>query len=50
MELLTHWEEPGGEGLGGLGADLARVLDQPPLSDIDVLELEGSDGSIAGAG
>ena len=49
VELLPDGEEPGRDGLGERGAHLARILKQPPLGDIDVLEQEGSNGAVPGA-
>src|SRR5262249_51372750 len=49
-DILADRKEPGRERLRELRLHLSRVLVDPPLIDIDVLELEGCDRPVAGAG
>ncbi len=49
-DVVTDWKEGGGKGLVVLCPDLAPVLDHPAPDDVDMLQLERSDGAVAGAG
>ena len=48
-EVVADREEPGREGLRLLGSDLARILLNEFVLDVDVLQLEGDDRPISGA-
>src|SRR5262249_22218009 len=49
-DMVAYGEEPGRERLGELRVHLPRILVEPALVDINVLELEGSDGPVTGTG
>src|SRR5262245_3756953 len=49
-DIVADRKEPGRERLGEFGLHLARILVDPALVDVDVLELEGCDRPVAGAG
>ena len=49
-DVVADGKEPGRERLGELRLHLPRVLVDPALVDVDVLELEGCDRPVAGAG
>ena len=49
-DVVADGEEPGRERLGEFRLHLPRILVDPALVDVDVLELEGCDRPVAGTG
>src|SRR5262249_16995017 len=49
-DVVADRKEPGGERLRELRVHLPGVLVEPALIDVEVLELEGRNGPVAGAG
>src|SRR5262249_7526655 len=49
-DVVADRKEPGRERLGELRLYLPRILIDPALVDVDVLDLKGCDSPVAGAG